>query len=113
MTESNQATFFSAVLRRALLCAAAAFALAGCHHGITKAFKAKDCNRPQPYDRAQSIAPLRVPPGVDPPDTHTALRVPAYNEPTPPPRRLTDPCLDEPPPFASPAASATKPVPSS
>lgn len=88
-----------------MLCAAAAVALAGCHHAIPKAFKAKDCNKPQPYDLAQTVPPLRVPPGIDPPDTHGSLQIPAYNEPTPPPRKLTDPCLDEPPLFKTPGTA--------
>ncbi len=121
MTPFNATRSALRVLWCALLGGAAAVALAGCHHAIPKAFKAKDCNKPQPYDRAESIQSLRVPPGIDPPDTHGSLLIPAYNEPTPPPRKLTDPCLDEPPPFAThatpstpaaPAASPTKSVPS-
>lgn len=112
MTSTHAMTSASRALWRALLAAAAAVALAGCHHAIPKAFRAKDCNRPQPYDRAQSIPSLRVPPGIDPPDTHATLRIPAYNEPAPPPRKLTDPCLDEPPLFAPARTPATKTAPS-
>jgi hypothetical protein len=102
MSPSNTTTIFSKGLRRALLGAAAAVALAGCHHAIPRAFRAKDCNKPQPYDLARSIPPLKVPLGIDPPDTHGALRIPAYDEPAPPPRKLTAPCLDEPPSFLVP-----------
>ena len=93
----------------------AAFALAGCHHGI---LKNHTCNKPQPYNAAQSIPPLRVPTGIDAPDTHAALKVPPLNEPTPPPRNLRDPCLDEPPHYllpgtpGSPGSSAGRRVPS-
>ncbi len=38
------------------------------------------------YQKATSIAPLRVPVGVDPPDTKSALQIPALNEPALPPR---------------------------
>ncbi len=111
MTVSTATTPFSKALWRALLGAVAVIALAGCHHAIPKAFKAKDCNRPQPFDRAQSIPPLRVPPGIDPPDTHSSLRIPAYNEPAPPPRPLTGPCLDEPPLYATPNTTTPSPAP--
>jgi hypothetical protein len=85
---------------RALLCAATAFALAGCvTRGIRHVLKENDCNKPQPYKQAGSIPPVQVPPGIDPPDTRQALRIPAYNEPAPPARKLTDPCLDTPPLF--------------
>ncbi len=107
MTPSNATRLLLRALCHTALAITAAVALGGCHHLVPKAFRAKDCNKPQPYDLAQSIAPLRVPPGVDPPDTQGALRVPADNEPTPPPRKLTDPCLDEPPPFATTATPAT------
>ncbi len=107
MTPSNATRLFLRALCHTALAITAAVVLGGCHHLVPKAFRAKDCNKPQPYDLAQSIAPLQVPPGVDPPDTQGALRVPADNEPAPPPRRLTDPCLDEPPSFAGPATPAT------
>jgi len=80
----------------------AALALAGCHHGLKRAFEAKDCNKPHSYDLARSVAPLRVPLGIDQPDTHASLQIPPLNEPAPPPRKLTDPCLDEPPLYATP-----------
>lgn len=89
--------------------AIAAFALAGCHRGI---LKQHSCNKPQPYASAQSIPPLRVPSGLDAPDTHAALKIPPLNEPTPPPRSLSEPCLDEPPQFVMPGASGGRRVPS-
>ncbi|MGH8259408.1 MAG: hypothetical protein ACREUG_06925 [Steroidobacteraceae bacterium] len=97
-------------LCRVLLCAGAALVLAGCHRGLLRDHA---CNKPQPYDSAQSITPLKVPPGIDAPDTHAALQIPALNEPAPPPRGLREPCLDEPPSYATPAPApgATKRVP--
>lgn len=88
--------------------ALAACALAGCHRGLLKEHA---CNKPQPYASAQSIPPLRVPPGIDAPDTHAALKIPPLNEPTPPPRSLRAPCLDEPPPF-NPGGGSARRVPS-
>ena len=49
--------------------------------------------------RATSVPPLKVPAGLDAPDTTNALRLPALNEPAPPRAHVKDPCLDEPPPF--------------
>jgi len=69
---------------------------AGCH-----AFRpsAKACHSPQPYQKAQSVPPLKIPAGLDAPDTTNALRLPTLNEPPPAPRKGSQPCLDEPPPF--------------
>jgi len=57
------------------------------------------CHKPQGYENATSVAPLKIPPGLDTPDTTNALRLPVLNEPAPPRRSGKDPCLDEPPPF--------------
>lgn len=90
-------------LGRALACAAVVLPLCACSgHGIRRVFREHDCNKPQPYQRAGSIAPLKVPVGIDPPDTRHELHIPAYNHPAPPPRKLTEPCLDAPPPFVVP-----------
>ncbi len=69
-------------------------ALGACHmlHG-------NSCHGPQPYVGANSVAPLKIPAGLDAPETGNALRIPALNEPAPPARKGKDPCLDEPPPF--------------
>jgi uncharacterized lipoprotein len=96
---------------RALVSAAAGIWLAGCHHPLARWFNEKPCNKVQPYDSARSVAPLKVPAGVDPPDTRSALKIPPLNEPAPPPRKPTDQCLDAPPPFAAPRV-ATSAVPS-
>ena len=69
--------------------------LAGCH-----ALRgANACHKPQDYEKAKTVAPLKIPPGFDAPDTTNALRLPGLNEPPAPPRKGKDPCLDEPPPF--------------
>jgi uncharacterized lipoprotein len=67
--------------------------------GGCRALGANTCHAPQAYQNAKSVAPLRIPPGLDSPDTASALRIPALNEPAPPPRKGKEPCLDEPPPF--------------
>lgn len=67
--------------------------------GGCRALRANSCHNPQPYMNARSVAPLRIPAGLDSPDTAGALRIPALNEPAPPARKGKEPCLDEPPPF--------------
>jgi uncharacterized lipoprotein len=69
----------------------------GCR--VVRAIDKRECHESQPYDRATSVPPLKIPAGLDAPDTTNALKLPALNEPAPPPRRSKDPCLDEPPPF--------------
>ena len=82
-------------------------ALSGCLHPI-RALKARafSCHNKQPYMASESVAPLKIPPGLDQPDTTNALHIPDLKEPAPPPRSGHDPCLDEPPSFkvAKPAA---------
>ena len=83
------------VLRSGLLLAMV-LALAGCH-----VFRSAEnsCHKKQPYMGATSVAPLKIPSGLDVPDTTNALHIPDLKEPAPPPRKGKAPCLDEPPPF--------------
>ena len=76
------------------LCASFAV-LPGC-----KRLFASSCSKPQAYAQAQSLPPLRIPVGLDGPDTRTALKIPDLNEPEAP-RKPKDPCLEEPPAFAT------------
>ena len=89
--------------RRLLWLAPLLLACGGCH-----VLGANACHAPQPYMNAKSVPPLKIPPGLDSPETGSALRIPALNEPAPPPRKGRQPCLDAPPPFkvrqAAPAA---------
>ena len=64
------------------------------------------CHKKQPYMAASSVPGLKIPAGLDVPDTTNALRVPDLKEPAPPARKGKDPCLDEPPAYkvAKPAA---------
>ncbi|HTY49289.1 MAG TPA: hypothetical protein VMB48_06335 [Steroidobacteraceae bacterium] len=81
--------------------------LAGCHalHSMTRACSSDATG----YEHATSIAPLRVPPGLDAPDTRSALQIPVLNEPAPPARSSKDPCLEEPPQYEEP--KVPRPVP--
>jgi hypothetical protein len=65
------------------------------------------CSKPQIYAQAQSLPPLRIPVGLDGPDTRAALKIPELNEPEIP-RAPDAPCLEEPPAFAPPAAPAAR-----
>jgi uncharacterized lipoprotein len=73
-----------------------ALALPGC-----KVFRSAtaSCHKKQPYMAASSIPTLKIPPGLDVPDTTNALRIPDLKEPAPPPRKGKDPCLDQPPQY--------------
>jgi uncharacterized lipoprotein len=64
------------------------------------------CHKKQPYMAASSVQQLKIPPGLDVPDTTNALRIPDLKEPAPPSRKGKQPCLDEPPPY-----KVAKPVP--
>jgi len=74
-------------------------ALAGCHPIQALKSRANSCHRSQPYMAAASVAPLKIPPDLDKPDSTNALHVPDLKEPAPPRRSGKDPCLDEPPQY--------------
>ena len=80
----------------ALLCLGAALTLLG---GCKSMRGISSCPHGEPYTKATTVAPLRIPAGADAPDTSQALKLPALNEPAPPPRGRKDPCLDQPPPY--------------
>lgn len=87
---------------------ASLLALGGCKHLVG------DCHKPAAYAAAKEMPPLRIPVGLDGPDTREALKIPALNEPEVP-RGAKDPCLEEPPAYVPPPpgsqpASATTPV---
>ena len=48
--------------------------------------------------KAQNNPPLKVPPGLDAPDTRNAIKVPDLNEPERP-RSKNEPCLSQPPSY--------------
>jgi uncharacterized lipoprotein len=55
-----------------------------------------DCHTKQEYQHALSAPPLKVPPGLDSPNTAGALAIPAVTD-VPPPPGPKDTCYDVPP----------------
>ncbi len=80
-------------LDRILTVVAAAALMSGCHlfGKLTP-----DCHTRQEYQRAAQVPPLKVPPGLDSPNTQGALVIPTVDL-TPPPPGPKDSCLDVPP----------------
>ena len=80
-------------LDRIFMLIAAAALMSGCHlfSKLTP-----DCHRPQEYQHAGQVAPLKVPEGLDSPNTQDALVIPAATLALPPPGPK-DNCLDVPP----------------
>lgn len=84
-----------------------AVALAGCLVVLPgcKRLAGGNCHKPQAYALAAEAPPLRVPAGLDGPDTRAAMKIPALEGPEAP-RSGKDPCLAEPPSATTPAAPA-------
>jgi len=83
---------------RVLALALAATLLTACHLNPFHFwhYANASCHRPQEYQRAVQVAPLKVPAGLDVPNTQGALAIPSTDE-APPPPSAKEPCLDEPP----------------
>jgi len=79
----------------------ACLALGACRSGPAR------CAKPGVYAQAESIPPLRIPAGLQAPDTRGALHVPEVDG-TPAPLPAGTTCLDQPPRYA-PNAQLTKP----
>jgi uncharacterized lipoprotein len=58
------------------------------------------CKGPEGYSDARDLPALKIPPGLESPDTRGALRIPSLNTPEPPARRESQGCLDTPPKYA-------------
>ncbi|MGO9803848.1 MAG: hypothetical protein ACLPTM_01910 [Steroidobacteraceae bacterium] len=86
-------------LRSLLWLAPLLLTAAGCHPFRHFTYS---CHKKQPYMQASSVAPLKIPAGLDAPDATNALHLPTLNEPAPPLRTGQQPCLDEPPPYKVP-----------
>ena len=56
------------------------------------------CSEPSNTGNDDSIPPLEIPAGFDPPDTRNALKIPELTEPERP-RTELEGCLEEPPPY--------------
>lgn len=59
------------------------------------------CHKQQEYEQAQNLPPLRVPAGLDSPETEGALAIPVLNEPEVP-LDPEGPCLEAPPALTEP-----------
>lgn len=57
------------------------------------------CSRAQPYQSAETLAPLKVPAGSDLPDTRNALRIPDVTATERP--RDGKACIDHPPSYGT------------
>jgi uncharacterized lipoprotein len=64
--------------------------------GGCKSFSA--CSAPSGDGNDETIPPLEVPAGLEPPDTRNALKIPELSEPERP-RTSADGCLEEPPSY--------------
>ena len=95
-------------LRNVVVLALLGLALGGCHtlHSMTHSCTSDTGT----YLQATSVPPLRVPLGIDPPDTKSGLQIPVLSEPPLPPRGPRDPCLDEPPKFTEPKGPRPAPA---
>ena len=91
---------------RWLIIIGALAAASGCHFLRAKT----GCHADQPYQHAQQLPPLKVPAGLDAPNTATALVIPQVAGDIPS-RGPKDPCLEEPPAYKS--APPNKPLPQS
>ena len=89
---------------KAILGGLGVLAAAGCHSG------GNVCEKPGVYTLAESAPSLKIPVGLQSPDTRQALRIPELNTPEPPPRRKGDACLDEPPKYTTPTGPKPPPA---
>jgi uncharacterized lipoprotein len=77
---------------RVFLAIAAAALSSGCHMFSSK----NECHSSEEYQHAKQMPPLKVPAGLDTPNTQGALVIPTV-ELAPPPPGPKDACLDTPP----------------
>ncbi|GAC1453790.1 MAG: hypothetical protein PVSMB6_08690 [Steroidobacteraceae bacterium] len=80
------------------MCLALLTGVSGCHTLHNRISSAR-CSESRTYQGETSVAPLKVPVGLDAPDPTNALRLPQLSEPAPPPRARNAPCLEQPPSF--------------
>jgi uncharacterized lipoprotein len=58
-----------------------------------------NCHKAQDYQRAAQVPPIKVPAGLDSPNTQSALVIPTVDATAPPPPGPNEPCLDVPPKY--------------
>jgi uncharacterized lipoprotein len=95
-------------LRNVVMLGMVGLALCGCRslHRFTQS-----CNKDTDgYLQASNVSPIKVPAGVDPPETRSALQIPVLNEPVPPKLGPKDPCLDAPPKYTEPRGPRPPPA---
>jgi uncharacterized lipoprotein len=81
---------------RIIVFTAAGVLMSGCSHIVRRLNP--DCHVRQEYQHATQVAPLKVPEGLDTPNTRGALVIPTV-ELSPPPPGPKDACLDLPPKY--------------
>jgi uncharacterized lipoprotein len=91
---------------RWLAIALALGAVSGCHFLKSRT----GCHADQEYRHAQQLAPLKVPAGLDAPNTATALVIPDVRTDIPA-RGPREACLEEPPQYRP--STPAKPLPQS
>jgi hypothetical protein len=98
----------SGVLRMAAV-ALAVLSLSACQ--MFRHSASVGCTEQQVTRNIDNQPQLRVPPGLDAPDTRNGVHIPALDEPERP-RAKTEPCLSMPPSYAAtrPEAAATAPA---
>jgi opacity protein-like surface antigen len=84
----------------ALAWGVAFLALSGCASLGHRHAKRTSCQEPTVTGDVRDLPPLRVPAGLDAPDTRNAIKVPPLPE-TARPRSPLDPCLSDPPSFGN------------
>ncbi len=82
---------------RLVIVSAAAALLSGCFSHIVSRLN-PDCHTKQEYQQAIQVAALKVPDGLDTPNTQGALVIPTIDV-APPPPGPKDACLDLPPKY--------------
>ena len=90
-------------LDRVLVLIAASALMSGCH--MFSPLRA-DCHTTQEYQHARSAPPLKVPAGLDSPNTAGALVIPAVGD-APPRPGPADTCFDVPPRYKPAPATRT------
>ncbi len=84
------------ILRRTACLALAALALSGCSWMHRN--RASSCRENNVVTEARNLPALKVPPGLDTPDTRNAIKVPELAEPERT-RSAHEPCLSRPPSY--------------
>ncbi|MET0281607.1 MAG: hypothetical protein ABW278_10850 [Steroidobacteraceae bacterium] len=85
----------ASALRTALLALGVLVLASGCR-SLTA-----NCSKPGAYDSAEELPSLRMPAGLDGPDTRQSMQIPALTEPEAP-RTKADGCLEAPPAYTGP-----------